>query len=82
MQTRINAAMAEQIAESDDNQYNVEYRIIKSDGEVRWLEECGHYTETEEYGGIYYAFVSDITEQKALRESDAAFRQADIRFPG
>ena len=76
--TAVYAAMAEQIAKSDDNQYNVEYRVITKNGEVRWLEECGHYTETEEYGGIYYAFVSDITEQRALRESDAAFRQEVI----
>ena len=76
--TAVYAAMAEQIAESDDNQYNVEYRVITQNGEVRWLDECGHYTETEQYGGIYYAFVSDITEQRALRESDAAFRQEVI----
>ena len=73
------ASMAEQIAKSDDNQYNVEYRIIRSDGEERWLEECGHYTETEEYGGIYYAFVSDITEQHELARSDAALRQEVIK---
>ena len=76
--TAVYAAMAEQIAKSDDNQYNVEYRIIKSNGEVRWLEECGHYTETEKYGGVYYAFVSDITEQHELARSDAAFRQEVI----
>lgn len=77
--TAVYDSMAQQIAKSDDNQYNVEYRIIRSDGEVRWLEECGHYTETEEYGGIYYAFVSDITEQKALRESDVALSQEVIK---
>ncbi len=77
--TAVYDSMAQQIAKSDDNQYNVEYRIIKSDGEVRWLEECGHYTETKEYGGIYYAFVSDITEQKALRESDVALSQEVIK---
>ena len=77
--TAVYDSMAQQIAKSDDNQYNVEYRIIKSDGEVRWLEECGHFTETKEYGGIYYAFVSDITEQKALRESDVALSQEVIK---
>ncbi len=77
--TAVYASMAEQIAKSDDNQYNVEYRIIRSDGEERWVEECGHYTETEEYGGVYYAFVSDITEQHELARSDAALRQEVIK---
>ena len=71
-------SIAEQISKSDDNQYIVEYRIINREGEVRWIDECGHYTETEKFGSIYYAFVSDITEQHMLRESDAAFRQEVI----
>ena len=49
--TAVYDSMAEQIAKSDDNQYNVEYRIIRSDGEERWLEECGHYTDTEDTAG-------------------------------
>ena len=76
--TAVYDAMARQIAESDDNQYNVEYRIILSDGEVRWLDECGHYTESGEYGGVYYAFVSDVTEQHEREESEAAFRREVI----
>lgn len=76
--TDVYDSMASQIAKSDDNQYDVEYRIIKSDGEVRWIGESGHYADTGKYGNVYYAFVSDITEQHELARSDAAFRQEVI----
>ena len=50
-----------QISTSDDNFDYVEYRIIRKDGSVRWVDDYGHYTDTEAYGGIYYVFISDIT---------------------
>ena len=53
----------EQISSSDENFDYVEYRIIRKDGAVRWVDDYGHYTETEAYGGIYYVFISDITEK-------------------
>lgn len=53
----------EQIAASDENFDYVEYRIIRKDGAVRWVDDYGHYTETEAYGGIYYVFISDITDK-------------------
>ncbi|MDO4399610.1 MAG: response regulator [Coriobacteriia bacterium] len=57
---------------------HVEYRIIRKDGAVRWVDDYGHYTETETYGGIHYVFVSDITETRERMESDLAMRQAVI----
>lgn len=53
----------EQITSSSENFDYVEYRIIRKDGSVRWVDDYGHYTETEAYGGIYYVFISDITEK-------------------
>ena len=67
-----------QISTSDDNFDYVEYRIIRKDGSVRWVDDYGHYTDTEAYGGIYYVFISDITEKKMRLESDMAVRQAVI----
>ncbi len=67
-----------QIAASDDNFDYVEYRIIRRDGAVRWVDDYGHYTETEAYGGIYYVFISDITAKRERMESDMAVRQAVI----
>ncbi len=47
---------------------HVEYRIVRKDGIVRWVDDYGHYTETEAYGGIFYVFFSDITEERELRK--------------
>ena len=59
----ISASITDQIAKSNDELDRVEYRIIRKDGQVRWVDDYGHYTETDSYGGIYYVFISDITEK-------------------
>ena len=71
-------AITEHIEKSEDNLDYVEYRIIRRDGEIRWVDDYGHYTDTEAYGGIYYVFISDITKERVRRESDLAIRQAVI----
>jgi len=58
------ASIGEQIEENDENFDYVEYRIISKDGSVRWVDDYGHYTHTNAYGGIYYVFISDITEKR------------------
>ncbi|MBR4461512.1 MAG: response regulator [Erysipelotrichaceae bacterium] len=74
----VEASIDDQIAKNDDNLDYVEYRIIRKDGTVRWVDDYGHYAETETYGGIYYVFISDITEKREKRISDVATRQAVI----
>ena len=73
----VSASVTDQIRKSDEKLDYVEYRIIRKDGEVRWVDDYGHYTETEFYGGIYYVFISDITEkhEKAERDSEENIRQ-------
>ena len=73
----VSASVMDQIRKSDEKLDYVEYRIIRKDGEVRWVDDYGHYTETEFYGGIYYVFISDITEkhEKAERDSEENIRQ-------
>jgi len=63
-------SISHQITHSDENMDYAEYRIIRKDGAVRWVDDYGHYTDTEAYGGIYYVFISDITEKKERQESD------------
>ena len=67
-----------QIDSKEDNMDYVEYRIVRRDGSVRWVDDYGHYTETDAYGGIYYVFISDITEKRERMETDMAVRQAVI----
>lgn len=56
----------------------VEYRIVRKDGSVRWVDDYGHYTESETYGGIYYVFISDITEKREKMAENSAVRDAVI----
>ncbi len=74
----ISASITEQIDESEDKMDYAEYRIIRRDGDVRWVDDYGHYTETKAYGGIYVVFISDITEKRAAREEGTAVRDAVI----
>ena len=67
-----------QIMSSKDQRDHVEYRIIRKDGTIRWIDDYGHYTETKEYGGIYYVFISDITAKREKMDSDIAVRNAVI----
>ncbi len=64
-------SVKDQVRGSEDHMDHVEYRIIRKDGQIRWVDDYGHYSETEKYGGVYYVFISDITEEheRALLEA-------------
>ena len=55
-----------------------EYRILRRDGQTRWVEDYGHYVESDVYNGLYYVFLSDITDKHTRAESDKALRSAVI----
>lgn len=59
----ISESIVQQIGSSNERMDYAEYRIIRRDGAVRWVDDYGHFTETESYGGIYVVFISDITEK-------------------
>jgi len=61
---RVECEIQEQIAGSDHNMDFIQYRIMRKDGEVRWIDDCGHL-ENESIGaggGLFYVFISDITD--------------------
>ena len=58
----IAGSITDQIKESDDRTDYTEYRIIRRDGQERWVDDYGHYAETDLYGGVYVVFISDITD--------------------
>ncbi|MBQ6553746.1 MAG: response regulator [Firmicutes bacterium] len=74
----VEKSIADQIKKSRECLDYVEYRIIRKDGTMRWVDDYGHYTETENYGGIYYVFISDITEKHIQTERINAVRNAVI----
>ncbi|MDO4869146.1 MAG: response regulator [Bacillota bacterium] len=75
-------SMAKQENRGVDNTDYETYRIIRKDGETRWVDDHSHYTETKSYGGIYYVFISDITDKREAMEKDLEVRNAVIKALG
>ena len=74
---RIQASIDEQIADPDNNNLDyVEYRIIRRDGCIRWVDDYGHLTKLPGYGAVYYVFISDITEKHNVVED--TFRRTKV----
>ncbi|MBQ7456748.1 MAG: response regulator [Desulfovibrio sp.] len=65
---RVLAEIADQIAHTDTKYDNVTYRIQRKDGQIRWIEDYGHFVQTKDYGDLYYVFIFDITEKKLTEE--------------
>lgn len=59
----VEKSIADQIAGNQRKMDYVEYRIVRKDGEVRWVEDFGHLVDDSSYGKIFYVFVSDVTEK-------------------
>ena len=56
---------------SDKNKLDyAEYRIIRKDGSVRWVDDYGRLVRTQEYGEVYYVLIRDITDIHAAREEN------------
>lgn len=63
----VEASIRSQIAHSGEDMDYVEYRIIRKDGTVRWVEDYGHFVRTEAYGDLFYVFIEDATERVQRR---------------
>ena len=68
---RVENSIAHQIAVDERNVDYVEYRIIRKDGTIRWLDDYGRFVRTRKYGNVFYVFVRDITDQHDAREENA-----------
>ncbi len=54
----------QQIHQSQYDLDYVEYRIIRRDGRVCWVEDYGHFISSPSAGDLFYVFVADATEKK------------------
>ncbi len=61
---RVEWEIEQQIENSDRNMDYISYRIIRADGEVRWLDDIGHLEVSEDGSDpeFFYVFVADITD--------------------
>ena len=75
---RISVSIVDQVKESQGDLDFVQYRITRKDGEIRWLDDYGHYMEYDDQTSLYYVFISDITDKYEKAESDKALRTAVI----
>ena len=58
---------------------HVEHRILRKDGEVRWVDDYGHYTKTDAYGGLFSVFITDVTSKHERFATDIAAHKATIK---
>ncbi len=66
----VEASIKEQLAHSRYDMDYVEYRIIRKDGKIRWIEDYGHFIHSESVGDIFYVFVGDATDKKRKQEKE------------
>lgn len=59
----VEESIAYQIATDENRLDYVEYRIIRKDGSINWVEDYGHFVQTETYGDVFYVFLEDATER-------------------
>lgn len=57
---------------------SLEYRIVRKDGEIRWVKDYGQHMKSESNGGLYFVFITDITGKHLRAETDKALRSAVI----
>ncbi len=75
----ISESIIRQIKESEKKRDYVEYRIRRKDGTVCWVNDYGQYVISEEYGGLYYVFISDVSRKREERAREIGMRETVIK---
>lgn len=60
---KVEESIHTQILHGGNDLAYVEYRIVRKDGMVRWVEDYGHFVRTQAYGDLFYVFIEDATER-------------------
>lgn len=79
-QPRVAQVFGHWLADPNHRRYDVEYRVVRPDGTVRWIHDQGRLVSDEAGRPVRVTGIAeDITERKsadrALRESEERFRQ-------
>ncbi len=61
---RIQWEIDDQVNESENKMDFIEYRIIRKDGQIRWIDDCGHLVHNgfEDENKLFYVLISDVTD--------------------
>lgn len=61
---RIEWEIKQQVKQSDRNLDFIIYRIIRKDGQIRWIDDCGHLEDAHSGADakLFYVFISDVTD--------------------
>ena len=83
---RVEKSIQEQVAGSRYDQDYVEYRVRRRDGELRWIEDYGHFVRGYPGRDIFYVFLNDATDkwnqrlmERALLISEKQEREQQLR---
>lgn len=74
----VDTSIISQVKSSSNQLDYVEYRIIRKDGAIRWIEDYGHLIEARGQKKVFIVFINDITEKHIEQETDKATKQAVI----
>ena len=75
---RVESYIEHQIAGDPQALDYVEYRIVRKDGKICWVEDFGHLVHDETEGDIFYVFISDITERIRKQDKERTSHQEMI----
>lgn len=75
----VERSIDEQIQASHYDLDYVEYRVLSKNGEIRWLDDYGHFIHSENYGDIFYVFVGDATEKKMIQQQERELLKSSQR---
>ena len=65
----VSKSIDQQIAGNDGDLDYVEYRILTKKGNMKYVEDYGHFLQTN-VGDMYYVFISDATAKIAKRQQE------------
>ncbi len=52
---------------------HVEYRIVTKSGKIRWIDDYGHFSHSEEFGDVFYVFLFDISDKRKAQNAESRF---------
>ena len=69
---RVEWEIKDQIMHSERKMDFIQYRIIRKDGEVRWIDDCGHLEDGDSGvdSRLFYVFISDITDKITVQQQE------------